>query len=39
VRPSLHVEEDRDASVTSCDAAITRPATSIHTKPRVESVL
>jgi len=30
--------EDRDTSVTSCDVAITRPATSIHTKSRVESV-
>jgi len=38
VRPGLHVGEDRDTSVTSCVVAITRPATSIHTKSRVESV-
>lgn len=38
MRPGLHVGEDRDASVTSCYVAITKPATSIRTKLRVESV-
>lgn len=28
MRPGLHVGEDRDASVTSCDVAINTPATS-----------
>jgi hypothetical protein len=38
MRPDLHAGEDRDASVTSCDVGIIRLATSILTKPKVESV-
>jgi hypothetical protein len=38
VRSGLHVGEDPDTLVTSCVVAITRPVTSIRTKPRVELV-